>query len=319
LLDNLMLISITLILVGAAAALLMSRRLTKPIEQLAVAAERIGQGDLDTRMHTKSSDEIGALATAFNSMAAGLQARAHALAHAQQALVRSEKMSAFGQLSAGIAHEVRNPLAGILGHAQLAMRRLGPENPAKLSLDLIVQETRRCSGIIDNLMRFARQEKPEFLPIDVNRAVDAGLLIVGHQLSLQGIRIVRETDQELPPIEGDANQLQQVLVNLAINAQQAMAGQRGDLSVRTRASDGRVLIEVQDSGPGIPPELQSRIFEPFFTTKAAGQGTGLGLSVSYGIIESHGGRIEVRSSPGQGTTFLISLPAAAAARAAVAA
>jgi len=315
LLDNLMLVSMALIVAGAVVALLISRRLTKPLEQLALGAERIGQGDFDTKVHAESSDEIGALAVAFNRMASGLQEREHALIQAQRALVHSEKMAAFGQLGAGIAHEVNNPLAGILGHAQLAIRRLGPENPAKASLDLIAQETGRCIDIIKNLMRFARQDTPQFQPVDANEAVGAALSIVDHQLSLHGIRIVRELGASLPQVNGDINQLQQVLVNLAINAQQAMAGQRGELSVRTRAVGGQVLIELQDSGPGISPELQKKIFEPFFTTKAAGQGTGLGLSVSYGIIESHGGRIEVRSSLGSGATFVISLPVAAAVRA----
>jgi signal transduction histidine kinase len=317
LLDNLMLVSMALIVAGAVVALLISHRLTKPLEQLALGAERIGQGDFDTRVHAESSDEIGALAVAFNRMASGLQEREHALIQAQRALVHSAKMAAFGQLGAGIAHEVNNPLAGILGHAQLAIRRLGPENPAKASLDLIAQETRRCSDIIKNLLRFARQDTPQFQPVNANEAVGAALSIVDHQLSLHGIRIVRELGESLPQVNGDINQLQQVLVNLAINAQQAMAGQRGELSVRTRAVGGQVLIELQDSGPGISSELQKKIFEPFFTTKAAGQGTGLGLSVSYGIIESHGGRIEVRSSPGHGATFVISLPVAAAVRAPV--
>ena len=317
LLDNLMLVSMALIVAGAVVALLISHRLTKPLEQLALGAERIGQGDFDTRVHAESSDEIGALAVAFNRMASGLQEREHALIQAQRALVHSAKMAAFGQLGAGIAHEVNNPLAGILGHAQLAIRRLGPENPAKASLDLIAQETRRCSDIIKNLLRFARQDTPQFQPVNANEAVGAALSIVDHQLSLHGIRIVRELGESLPQVNGDINQLQQVLVNLAINAQQAMAGLRGELSVRTRAVGGQVLIELQDSGPGISPELQKKIFEPFFTTKAAGQGTGLGLSVSYGIIESHGGRIEVRSSPGHGATFVISLPVAAAVRAPV--
>jgi two-component system NtrC family sensor kinase len=317
LLDNLMLVSMALIVAGAVVALLMSRRLTKPLEQLALGAERIGQGNFDTRVHAESSDEMGALAVAFNRMASGLQERELALIQAQRALVHSAKMAAFGQLGAGIAHEVNNPLAGILGHTQLAIRRLGSENPAKASLDLIAQETRRCIDIIKNLMRFTRQETLQFQPVDANEAVRAALSIVDHQLSLQGIRIVRELGENLPQVNGDINQLQQVLVNLAINAQQAMAGQRGELSVRTRAEGGQVLIELQDSGPGISPELQKKIFEPFFTTKPAGKGTGLGLSVSYGIIESHGGRIEVRSSLGHGATFVISLPVAAAVRAPV--
>ncbi|HZE42172.1 MAG TPA: ATP-binding protein [Steroidobacteraceae bacterium] len=279
LLDNLMLVSMALIVAGAVVALLMSRRLTKPLEQLALGAERIGQGDFGTRVHARSSDEMGALAVAFNRMASGLQERELALIQAQRALVHSAKMAAFGQLGAGIAHEVNNPLTGILGHAQLAIRRLGTDNPAKASLDLIARETRRCIDIIKNLMRFARQETLQFQPVDANEAVGAALSIVDHQLSLHGIRIVRDLGESLPQVSGDINQLQQVLVNLAINAQQAMAGQRGELSVRTRAVGGQVLIELQDSGPGISPELQKKIFEPFFTTKAAGQGTGLGLSV----------------------------------------
>src|SRR6202790_191031 len=314
LLDNLMLVSMALIVAGAVVALLISRRLTKPLEQLALGAERIGQGDFDTRVHAESSDEIGALAVAFNRMASGLQEREHALIQAQRALVHSEKMAAFGQLGAGIAHEVNNPLAGILGHAQLAIRRLGPENPAKASLDMIAQETRRCIDIIKNLMRFARQETPQFQPVDANEAVGAALSIVDHQLSLHGIRIVRELGENLPQVDGDINQLQQVLVNLPIKAQQAMAGQGGELSVRTSAVGGQVLIELQDSDPGISPELQKKIFEPFFTTKAAGQGTGLGLWVSYGIIESHGGRSEGRRSPWAGAALVISLPVAAAVR-----
>ena len=311
LLDHLMVVSIAILVAGAVVALLISHRLTKPLEQLARGAERIGRGDFDTRVQAESSDEIGALAVAFNQMASGLQEREQALIHTQRALVHSEKMAAFGQLGAGIAHEVNNPLAGIRGHAQLAIRRLGPANPAKASLDLIAQETQRCSDIINNLMRFARQDAPQFRPLDANDAVRAALKIVDHQLSLNGVSISTDLAAGLPPVNGDINQLQQVLVNLAINAQQAMVGRSGRLSVRTHAAAGEVHIELSDSGPGISPELQKKIFEPFFTTKPAGQGTGLGLSVSYGIIESHGGRIEVRSAPGQGATFVIRLPAAA--------
>ncbi|MGB8327364.1 MAG: ATP-binding protein, partial [Steroidobacteraceae bacterium] len=310
LLAALLLVSVALMIAGALVALLVARRLTTPLEKLAVAAEGIGQGRFDIRIQSHTSDEIGALAGAFNAMAAGLQERDAALASTQQALVQSEKMSAFGQLSAGIAHEVKNPLAGILGHTQLVMRTLGPEHPAIKNLALVAGETRRCSDIITNLMRFARQDKPKCLPVDVNAVVDAASAIVAHQLSLQRITVVRATAERLPAVAGDFNQLQQVIVNLLINAQQAMDAKRGEIAIRTRADADRVVIEVADNGPGMTPEVQARVFEPFFTTKPQGRGTGLGLSVTYGIIESHRGRISVQSRPGEGATFVVSLPLA---------
>jgi signal transduction histidine kinase len=266
------------------------------------------QGKFDTRVAIASHDEIGALATSFNEMATELKARDEALSDAQAALVQSEKLAAFGQLGAGIAHEVKNPLAGILGCAQLALRKATPGGPIHDNLKLIEKETKRCKVIVENLLKFARQEKAAFDNIRVNAAIDDAIAIISHQLSLQKVTLEKQLGQDLPIVVGNANQLQQVVINLLMNAQQAVGGS-GTVSVTSRLiRDNRVEIRVQDSGPGVPPELRKKIFEPFFTTKPNGTGTGLGLSVSFGIIKDHGGEIDLESEPGKGATFIVRLP-----------
>ena len=257
----------------------------------------------------ESSDEIGQLAESFNAMAGELKARETALQSAQAQLVQSEKMAAFGLLGAGIAHEVKNPLAGILGCAQISLRQAPPGTPVRENLELIEKETKRCKTIIENLLRFARQEKTAFEPFDVNRPVADAAAIVHHQLELQKVKLEVALEEGLPLLRGNANQLQQVFMNLLINAQQAMGPQGGSVRVATRRRGAdRVEIAVQDTGSGIPKEIQERIFDPFFTTKPNGKGTGLGLSVTYGIVKDHGGEIGVDSEPGKGTTFTIVLP-----------
>jgi signal transduction histidine kinase len=235
------------------------------------------------------------------------------LAGANAALVQSEKLAAFGQLGAGIAHEVKNPLAGILGYAQLTLRKLDEASPFRKNLMIIEKETRRCTDIISNLLTFARQESTRVQPTDINTVVDAAMQIVDHQLGVNNVKITKEYATDLPQCEVNANQLQQAIMNFAINAQQAMGSDGGQLVVRTRNSgaDG-VIIEVEDNGPGIPEDIRGKIFEPFFTTKPAGQGTGLGLSVTYGIVKDHGGDIEIEDVSGGGTRFIVTLPVRAA-------
>ncbi|HEY5600071.1 MAG TPA: ATP-binding protein, partial [Candidatus Manganitrophaceae bacterium] len=218
-----------------------------------------------------------------------------------------EKMAAFGQLGAGIAHEVKNPLAGILGYAQLALRKVDKESPLFKQLEIIEKETKRCKGIIENLMKFARQEKTEFAPTDINQVVEDAVAIVDHQLTINRVKIEKILYPDLPKIKGNGNQLQQVLMNLMINAQQAMP-EGGQVKVSTARVNGQAELRVADNGPGIPEEIRQKIFEPFFTTKPVGKGTGLGLSVSYGIVKDHGGQIGVESEVGKGTTFILTLP-----------
>ena len=182
------------------------------------------------------------------------------------------------------------------------------------NLSLIEKETKRCKIIIENLLKFSRQEKVAFDRVEINRVVEDAIAIVNHQMGINQVKLYQELTAELPPIWGNANQIQQVLLNLMINAQQAMEGQPGGVTLTTtQLNSGHIQIQIIDDGPGISHELQTKIFEPFFTTKPSGEGTGLGLSVSYGIVKEHKGEINVKSKPGDGTTFTIILPVAALA------
>ena len=311
LLMYLMLVSLVLLVGSALLSLFWSGRLTRPIEHLSKATRVVGGGSFDIHVDTVSNDEIGDLSGSFNQMTTELKKREAALKEAQSQLVQSEKMAAFGQLGAGIAHEVKNPLAGILGYAQLSLRKLEDGTPLHDNLKIIEKETRRCKSIIDNLMKFARQEKVSYVSVDINSVVEDACLIVDHQLGIHQVSIEKKLSAQLPPISGNSNQIQQVLMNLMINSQQAMEGKPGMITLETTLhGQEHIEIRISDNGPGIPKEIQAKIFEPFFTTKVAGKGTGLGLSVSYGIIKDHHGDITIESEPGQGTTFIISLPAA---------
>ncbi len=311
--DTLLNVSLGVLAFSVLVAFVWSRGMTQPIKQLSEATRRVAGGHFDIGITTKSKDEIGLLANSFNRMAGELKARETDLKSAQAALVQSEKMAAFGQLGAGIAHEVKNPLAGILGYAQLALRKVEQDSPLAKQLRIIEKETKRCKTIIENLMKFSRQEKTEKTPINLNDVLEDALAIVDHQLTINKVRIEKQIAAHLPLIGGNANQLQQVLMNLMINAQQAMP-EGGTVSIETAQDEDKVVLSVRDTGPGMPPEIQEKIFEPFFTTKPIGKGTGLGLSVSYGIVKDHYGEILLESEPGKGTTFTLSFPVMDAAR-----
>lgn len=310
LLNNLVIVGLVIVVIALLGGVLVSRRLTGPLEHLSLAVRKIAKGDFDVSVEIDSRDEIGQLSRSFNEMADELNVREHSLRKAQLALVQSEKMAAVGTLSAGLAHEVKNPLSAVLGYAQLAKRKLSSPESLKEHLDTIENETRRCNDIIGNLMRFSRVEKGEFARTSINDVVRKSVGIVDHQLSLKNVRIETDLAEDLPSILGNANQLQQVLMNLAINAQQAIGEDGGTVSFRTAIDDDNdsLVITVDDTGPGIDDEVVASIFEPFFTTKAAGDGTGLGLSVTYGIIQDHKGDIGVSDAPGGGARFEIRLP-----------
>ena len=310
LLSRLMIVTIVILLLVAVGGRLWAGRITQPLERLSAATRTIGQGHFNIHVDVQSRDEIGALSGSFNQMAGELVARESALQNAQAQLIQSEKMAAFGQLGASIAHEVKNPLAGILGCAQLSMLDTPEGTPLYKNLTLIEKETRRCKMIIENLLKFARQEKAVLEPTDLNAVVRDAAAITNHQLELAEVHLLLDLGATVDLVQANGNQLQQVLMNLIVNAQQALKGAPGTVTVATRAIDNdSVEVSVADTGPGIPKEIQAKIFEPFFTTKPTGQGTGLGLSVSFGIVKDHAGEISIDSEPGHGATFRIRLPA----------
>jgi len=231
----------------------------------------------------------------------------------REALYQTEKLAALGTLSAGIAHEMNNPLGIITSRIEVMLLDAEEQQlPAQVLDDLQVlhRATQRVARIATNLRSFARQVPREHMRIDLNAVVEETLLLMQKPLEVEGIRLTMELDPAIGPILGDASTLQQVLLNLVTNAREAMAGRGGEIRIETGTAErpGWVRVLIRDTGPGISAEDLSKVFDPFYTTKRTG--TGLGLSVSYGIIQDHHGTVDVQSSPGQGTTFVLAFPAA---------
>jgi PAS domain S-box-containing protein len=229
----------------------------------------------------------------------------------EQQLVQADKLSSIGLLAAGVAHEVNTPLAVISTYAQMLAKQVGDDSQKSLILDKIAKQTFRASEIVNSLLNFSRTSTTSFGDVNVNRVIQETLSLLDHQLQKSGIQVKAELAAELSPVHGNSGKLQQVFLNLFLNARDAMPG-GGALEVRTWAEDRSVKIEVADTGSGIAPEHLNRIYDPFFTTKAARKGTGLGLSVSYGIIQEHGGSIEVSNRRSGGARFRLDLPLARA-------
>jgi len=331
---------VTLAVIGLTA--LMVNVIIKPIDRLVDATEKISKGELAYLKIEGSMDEICRLAKSYNVMVESLRdsrdeiemynrtlelkiaERTKELEEAQTQLVQSEKMSAVGQLSAGIAHELNNPMGGILGYAQFALEKLSKTTAADLSekdieaqrryLSDIEQQAKRCRLIIKNLLKFSRSsDKTEWSQFELNATLDDTISLIQHQLDLGNIELVKTFADDLPKLYGNTSQLQQVFTNLLLNAQHAML-EGGQIHLSTRLApqlgefSGCIEVIIKDNGVGIDPGHINKIFEPFFTTKATGQGTGLGLSISYGIIKDHGGDITVSSEIGKGTEFTVILP-----------
>ena len=227
----------------------------------------------------------------------------------EEQMTQTEKLTSLGLLAAGVAHEVNTPLAVISNYIQMLAKQMPEGDPRQSIIEKIVKQTFRASEIVNNLLNFSRTGAGEAASVDVNRVVEETLSLVAHPLKTAQIQVVKELGESLPPVHGSANKLQQVFLNLFLNARDAMPS-GGMLEVRTAAQNGSVEIEIADTGAGIAHEDINRIFDPFFTTKSNGRGTGLGLSVSYGIIKEHAGKIDVRSTPGKGTSFHVEFPAA---------
>ncbi|MGH9868915.1 MAG: PAS domain-containing hybrid sensor histidine kinase/response regulator [Candidatus Polarisedimenticolia bacterium] len=239
--------------------------------------------------------------------------------HLEQELRQAEKMSAVGLLVSGVAHELNNPLAGVLGYAQLLLHEPAGERTRR-ALEAIHREAERCKRIVQNLQTFARKHRPRLEPVLINDVLTATLDLRAYQLAVDDIRVITELGDGLPALRGDSHQLQQVILNLIVNAQHAMLSARrgGTLTLRSLRRGASIVVEIQDDGPGIPSTHLGRVFDPFFTTKEVGQGTGLGLSICYGIIKEHEGNIRVLNVPAGGALFTLELPVwkdvAAAAR-----
>jgi signal transduction histidine kinase/ActR/RegA family two-component response regulator len=311
--------SLITILISSVVVRFFVNRATEPLLELRDSAEAVGRGDFSQRVPVRSRDECGELAVVFNRMTeniqqsqAQLQQTVNTLKTTQAQLVQSEKLSAVGEFVAGVAHELNNPLAAVMGFAEL-LKGTNADEKQKRHLDLIYKSSQRCQKIVQSLLSFARRHQPERKPVAVNKLIEDVLEIVAYQLRSSNVEVACRPAPNLPLVLADGHQVQQVLLNLINNARQAIEAHQagGQIIITTQARDGVLRISIQDNGPGIAPENLSRIFDPFFTTKEVGKGTGLGLSLCYGLIKEHGGNINVTSQPGAGATFTIELPATA--------
>jgi two-component system NtrC family sensor kinase len=317
--------------VGALIYGFVRRMIGGPLKALTVGTHRLGSGDLGYQIHLRGSGELEELANSFNTMSYQIQEaheeinawartleerveqKTRELSGAQEEMLRVERMASIGKLAAVVAHEINNPLAGILTYAKLLKKRMSREplpNAETISmLDLVESESRRCGEIVKNLMTFARPTSMNLEPSDLNAVIDRCVRLVQHQLKLKNIELHLNVNNELTLVRCDPGQIEQVILALMMNAIDAMPN-GGNLTVTSRkaSSSGNVQIEIRDDGVGMPRDVLAKMFEPFFTTKEHGRGLGLGLAISRNIVDRHGGRIEVASEPGCGTTFTITLP-----------
>jgi two-component system NtrC family sensor kinase len=306
----------------------MIRSVTRPLVQMAAISRRITSGHFDQHVRTDLPGELGFLAENFNAMQVSLQQmhadledwgrtleekvaqRTEELIRMRARVAQSEHLASLGMLSAGVAHEINNPLGGILALTCLTLEDLPPDDPRRENLDEVVRQTERCRDIVKGLLEFSRQSELHRERVDLNEVLARTLALVENQALFFNVTVVREWQEDLPPVAGDSSELQQVFMNLIVNAVLAM-DEKGTVTLCTGfdAVSDEVEVRVADNGRGIPPDVIDRIFDPFFTTKASGQGTGLGLSIVYGIVTKHEGSITVDSEPGRGTTFTVRFPA----------
>lgn len=322
-----------LFIVIIAMSYLVTRSITRPLGEMVDVTKSIAKGELDRVVNVNSRDELGQLAISFNKMVTSLKKmrleledwantleqkvkeRTEALGKMQQKVVQAQRLASVGKLAAGIAHEINNPLGGILVFSSLILEQMSEDDPNRENLEEIIHQTMRCRDIVKGLLQFSRQEPGKVTQVKINDTLNTTLSLIEKQALFHNIQITRKFSEKLPPIMGDNSQLQQVFMNIILNAVQAMDGV-GELTLTTwfHKKEEKVVIEISDTGCGIAPELIDRIFDPFFTTKEVGQGTGLGLAIAYGIVTKYGGRMAVTSEVNQGATFTIRFPIAAKGR-----
>jgi two-component system NtrC family sensor kinase len=326
-----------IVLVSVSAGVLLQRLIYLPLKDLESGAKKIALGELDQNILVRNDDEFGRVAGAFNLMTKALkksrfemqelvqtlemkvEERTQELRVAEAEVAQGEKLASVGLLASGIAHELNNPLTGVLTFTSLLRKKMDEGSQDAEDLDLVIRETKRCASIIKRLLDFAREKVPVKGFFNLNQLIEDTVRFIDRPASLQNIEITTELDPDLPLVWGDADLIKQVILNILVNAQQAIEDQ-GKIIVESRRYVSKsppkpgverlpmVEIAIKDTGCGIPEANLQRIFDPFFTSKEVGKGTGLGLSVSYGIVKAHGGGIKVESVVGAGTTFRIYLP-----------
>lgn len=319
-------ISLLGVLLVGFVAISVAQRISRPMRAMAEAAQKVAEGDYSAKVAVVGSDEIAYLGERFNRMTSELaraqgelrewgetlerkvEQRTAEIRAIQSQMLQAEKLAAIGKLAAGVAHEINNPLTGVLTNASLLLQDAPEGDPTRADLQTIVDETMRCRKIVKGLLEFSRQAKPHTQPIELNQVVEDVLGLVKNQASFRNIALETALDRELPAVMADRDQLRQVVLNIVLNAGEAMTG-GGRLRIASAFDRETAMarIEAKDTGCGIPEQIQARMFEPFYTTKKTG--TGLGLAIAYGIVEEHKGRLRVDSAPGRGTTMIIELPA----------
>jgi two-component system, NtrC family, sensor kinase len=327
------------VLASVLMSLFVHRLVYVPLKDLESGARRLSMGNLEEEIPVRSQDEFGKVAAAFNLMMSALRKsqqllqewghtleekvakRTQELRLAEAERARSDKLASVGLLAAGVAHEINNPLTGILTFSHLLRKKMPEGSQDAEDLDLVIRETKRCGDIIKRLLDFAREKAPEKNYCDLNKVVEETARLVERTASFQDVELKMELAPDLPPVWLDQSQIKQVAMNMLVNAQQAIDGQ-GRITIGTRVCANRRSVApgekpvpmaelwVADTGCGIPKENLTRIFDPFFTSKEVGKGTGLGLAVSHGIVKAHGGTIEVESTVGVGSVFHVFLPLA---------
>ncbi len=296
------------VIICAVLLLMLALIVREPMKELGAKIERVREGDLDVTLEfANRNDEIGDLGQAFNQMIRELRESREEINHLHQTqMSRAEHLATLGELAAGLAHEIRNPLAGIAGVMEIIGRDLPPNSPAREVLKEVRFEVQHINRIVTELLEIARPKRPEFRLADLNSTAEHAIVFAQQQVRSKAITIDLHKCSTLPPIEHDTTQIHQVLLNLLLNAIQSIEGQ-GQVRLQVgNDGDGFATLAVSDTGKGIPPDNLANIFRPFFTTK--GHGTGLGLSLARRIVEDHGGRITVESAPKQGSVFTIYLP-----------
>ncbi len=303
-------ISLFGVVLSIIAANFFCNSIVRPVNNLVAVSGAISRGDFSVRVDGQSANEIGELERTFNLMASSLQARDEEIkSFNRRSLMRSEKLASIGRLAAGIAHEINNPLTSVLTFSSLLLRKA--EDSQKDKLDIIVAETTRCRDIVRRLLDFSRQTEPKKVLCNLNLLFENALSLTYNQLKARENVVTVDKDlRELPLLQVDPNQMLQVFVGMIINALDAMAKEGGRLGIKTGVSEDATAAEIliSDTGCGISKENLEKVFDPFFTTKEVGKGTGLGLAAAYGIVDGHGGSIDVESEVGKGTSFVIRLP-----------